>query len=473
MDLFNVVNDNFFSLLSSKNKKTYVALLLEAFKIYETGSILGIEKKIVVDELVHYLETNKYDYSVEDENDEEANPKSKRDLANYVLRRMEECGWIYIDITNDYIEILNFSDPGIIFTEAIIQAVGGYFYYDDSDEYGEAPQYNTKEYQGYIYTIYSLLNNSDGLDYAVIMQEVYRNTKLLLRSIRRLDSRLKNYISSVFETVEVKDLMENLVSYRENFVEQGYAQLKMSDNINRYRLRIVSKLEEYENDEFIIKSISVNYPGMDESKASRRAIRDIDEIIDVFNALDDMITQIDEKSKTYINNTIAKIKFLLSEDDNIIGKLNALLKYVRNENKEGHIEKALKNINSIFLLEANRGLSEASLYFPRGSYKHNYNLMLEEGALLDFDIESDFIRKYQTPYSEDLAKAFLLDNLVDGRFYGSDIIKYDTDEATCMLVIYALLYALESQDDYEVLILNNKIDNIGLRMKDFLIKRKD
>ena len=42
MDIFNAIPDNFFSLLSSKNKRIYVSLIIEAFKIYETGTILGI-----------------------------------------------------------------------------------------------------------------------------------------------------------------------------------------------------------------------------------------------------------------------------------------------------------------------------------------------------------------------------------------------------------------------------------------------
>lgn len=472
MELFNVIPENFFSLLSSKNKKIYVALMVETFKIYETGSILGIEKKIVVDELVHYLETNRYDYAVEDTEDEEANPKSNRDLANYCLRRMEECGWIYVDISNDYVEILNFTDAGIIFTEAIMEAMGKAYYPSDETE-DEAPaSYNDKEYQGYIYTIYSLLS-SDSIEYSVIIQEVYKNTKLLLRAIRKLDSRLKTYISSVFETVEVKDLMDNLVSYRENFVEQGYAKLKMSDNINRYKLRIVSKLEEYENSYDIVKAISLNYPNVTEDKACEKAVRDIDEIIDVFNSLDEMITEIDEKSKTYINNTIAKIKFLLSEDDNIIGKVNQILKYVRKSNQEGKIDKAIRQVSQMYKLEANRGLSESSIYIPRGAYKRNYNLMLDDSnPLADFDIESDFIKQYQTPYSEKVAEDFLVSHLKDDRMYGSDVILYDTSQDICMLAIYAILYALDNQDYYEVYVLDKKIENVGLRMKDFLIRRK-
>ena len=49
MDLFKVIPDNFFSLLSSKNKSVYAGCIIEAFKIYEEGSILGIDKKIVIE----------------------------------------------------------------------------------------------------------------------------------------------------------------------------------------------------------------------------------------------------------------------------------------------------------------------------------------------------------------------------------------------------------------------------------------
>ena len=81
MDIFDLVPDSFFSFLSSKNKRIYLASLLQVFKVYETGSILGVDKKIVVDDLVLFLDNNtRLLYDVEDEEDEESNPKSKREL---------------------------------------------------------------------------------------------------------------------------------------------------------------------------------------------------------------------------------------------------------------------------------------------------------------------------------------------------------------------------------------------------------
>ncbi len=468
MDYFKIIPDNFFQLLASKNKRVYLSLILEAFKVYENASILGIEKKIVVDELVHYLDTNKYKYEVEDNLDEEANPSSHRDLANYVLRRMEETGWIYIDVTHDYEEVLNFSDAGITICEAIINLNPRYYEDNLNDETEEI----TSHYQGYIYTIYSLLNNNDNIEYSVIIQEVYRNTKLLLREIRKLDARLKEYIAGVFNETDVKELMENLVSYREDFVEQGYAKLKMGDNINRYRLRIVTKLEEYQNSSLIMDTLTLAYPSLNKEKALLRANRDIDEMIDVFNSLDEYILEIDEKSKTYINSTIAKIKFLVSEDDNIIGKLNRILRYIKDENKEGHVDKAINKVNDAFNLSYNRSLSQDSLYIPRGAYKRNYNLLLDDSRLEGFDIEADFYGQYEAPYQETNVEEFLLNNLVDDKFIGSNFLKNDTPKSYQMLVIYAILFALENDKMYDVTILDSKIETTHLKMRDFIIRKE-
>ena len=196
MDFFDMVPDNFFSILASKNKRIYLSSILQVFKVYETGTILGIDKKIVVDDLTYYLETNKnYLFDAEDEDDEESKTTNKRDLANYILRRMEECGWIYIDVTNDYMEVLNFTDDAIIICEALINAYPQFEY--SSDEELPADYINPNEYHGYIYSINSLLSQKDNVDYALTFSLVYSNTKQLIRALRRMDARMKDYLTSL------------------------------------------------------------------------------------------------------------------------------------------------------------------------------------------------------------------------------------------------------------------------------------
>lgn len=470
MDFFGMMPDNFFSLLSSKNKRIYLASILQSFKTYETGSILGIEKKIVADDLVNFLDNSSYLYDIEDEEDEESNPQSKRELANYILRRMEECGWIYIDVTNDYEEILNFSDMAIIICEALINAYPNAL---DYGEDGESYEVYANEYQGYIFTIYSLLTNPENVDYAMTFDLVYNYTKQLIRALRRLDSRLKEYIASVVETAEIKDLMERLMTFKSEIYDRSYVKMKTSDNINRYRLTIVSKLEELEANEFAMSMIVNDYKRRYTSSdlAIARANKAIDEVIDVFNSIDGFVSEIDNKNRTYINSTIGKIKFLLSEDDNIIGKLNSILKYIKNTNEKGKIDKSMRLVDTLYTLNRTKVYSQDnSLYTPRGSYSRNYNQMLDELGLEGFELTDDFLQQFKSAYNEVEIKNFLEANMVDGRLQASHMIQYETEDSTVLMTVYCIMYA--SNLDYDITIFDRGIEHKRYRLKDFMIERR-
>lgn len=470
MDIFSIIPDNFFSLLSSKNKKIYLAAIIETFQVYETGSILGIDKKIIVDDLSQFLTKLDTSYTKElDFDEEESQLESKRDLANFVLRRMEECGWIYVDVTNDYQEILNFTDYAITVVEALMKIGPSFFDPTSAGEYDD--YYNRNEYQGYIYTIYSLITNPNPGDYGILMSQIYTNTKLLIRSLRKLDSRLKDYISSVVENSEIKDLMNALISYKTELFDNSYQKLKTSDNVNKYRLTIVTKLEEYQENEEIFKSILLDYRLRfgNELESKKRAIRDINELIDVFNSLDEFIAEIDEKNKTYINSTIGKVKFLLTEDDNVIGKLNNILKFVKQQNKLGKVDKAINTISPLFHLKGNRMLNTSSLYSPRGNYVHNQAQYLDSERLADLDITGDFLKQFETPYNEVEVGKNLKSKLQNGVLQASNWIQYSTPANEVIRIIYMVLFA--GDHAYNVTLLNEYIYNQHFMLKDFIIER--
>lgn len=466
MDLFNMVPENFFSMLASKNKRIYLQAILQAFKVYETGSILGIDKKIVVDDLTLFLENTKLNYSTEDENDEESTVTTKRELANYILRRMEECGWIYVDVTNDYVEILNFSDAGITICEAIFKAYPQMEHGEDfNEEYNHAYNYN-----GYIYQINALLQD-DNPNYSMTFSLVYSNTKMLIRSIRRLDSRLKDYITSVIENSEIKDLMEKLISFKTDIYDSAYVKLKVSDNINRYRLSIVTKLMEMQSNELAMDAIAKSYMSTNVTydMALSKANKHVDEVIDAFNAIEEFIQEIDIKNKNYINSTIGKIKFLLSEDDNVVGKINRILKHVKDSNKNNKIDKSMRLVDSLYDLRTQKIMAgENSLYTPRGSYVRNPNMLLGESGI-DLELDKEFLESFKSLYNESYLNSFLNANLVDGKFTASSVISYDMSDAEFMQVVYCIIFAADN--DYKITINNNKVEHKKFIIKDFVIER--
>ena len=469
MDIFDLVPDSFFSFLSSKNKRIYLASLLQVFKIYETGSILGVDKKIVVDDLVLFLEkNNKLLYDIEDEDDEESDPKSKRELALYILKRMEECGWIYVDVTNDYVEILNFSDVAITLCEALLNA------YPQLDYDSELPDdyINPNEYQSYVYSIYSLLNQKDNVDYSLTFSLVYSDTRQLIRSIRRLDVRMKEYIQSVIDNSEIKALMEKLINYKNDIFDPSYVKLKITDNIDRYRLDIITRLEEFSKNETILKAISMNYLAVTKTpeEALAKAVRNIDEVIDAFSALKEFIDELDNKNRNYINSTIGKIKFLLSEEDNVIGKLNRILKFVKDSNKANKLDRSITLVNSLYDIPQLKVYDmEKSLYQPRGSYQRNANQMLDEAGLTGFNLDQDFFDKFRNAYNESDILAFIELNSINGVFDASRVINDKCDNKTFMKVVYAIIISVEKR--YIIELKDEIIENKTYSIRNFTIRK--
>ncbi|MGD9964183.1 MAG: Wadjet anti-phage system protein JetA family protein, partial [Candidatus Izemoplasmatales bacterium] len=164
MNVFDIIPKQFFSVLSSKNHRVYVSCILELFKVYEQGSILGIDKNIAKQAIIDYLDINPLDddYEEEIEEGEEGALITNRDRANQILRRLEDCEWIDIDVNNDYEEILNFRDYAITVIEALKEIANDSYYGEESEAH---------EFRGYIFTVYSLLTNDHG-EYALTIDQV-------------------------------------------------------------------------------------------------------------------------------------------------------------------------------------------------------------------------------------------------------------------------------------------------------------
>ena len=220
------------------------------------------------------------------------------------------------------------------------------------------------------------------------------------------------------------------MTFKTEIYDTTYLKMKTSDYINRYRLSIVSKLEEISMNEFSMSMIVNDFKRRykNENVAIAKANKAIDEVIDVFNSIEGFVSEIDNKNRTYINSTIGKIKFLLSEDDNIIGKLNTILKHIKNQNAKGKIDKALRLADTLYSLNHIKVLNgETSLYTPRGSYSRNYNQMLDDIGLEGFELTAEFMKQFKSAYNEVEIANFLEANLVDGRIVASQMINYNTD----------------------------------------------
>jgi hypothetical protein len=462
MDLYKVIPKQFFSILSSKHQSVYVACILEIYNAYEKGSILGMDKSLAKQVIVDYLDLHPLEEEFEDT--EAESEITNRDRANQVIRRLEECEWIDVDVTNDYEEIINFRDYSITIINAL-KDISEDTFYEGADGH---------EFRGYIYTVYSLLHSEEG-EYGMVVDQIYKNTTAFIREIRKLDSRMKYYIRSIIENSEIKNLINLLVNYKIELVDQAYRRLKTSDNINKYRLEIVRKLESYQQDPVIMEKIAMEYTVSTHSNrnlAMVKANKRIDDMIDIFNSVNYIIDEIDQKNKVYVNSTISKIKFLLSDDENVISKLTKILKYTSNEIKHKRSQKALKNIEPLFNISSYSQISNYSLYTPRGFYKRiDSQFLVENDMEPGAKLQEEFYKEFERNYSEEVISKYLNNYFeTNPLIKASEIINDDMSDEAIMKLLYILVYAGDELD-YYIQPLNTKIKHPRFELADFEIVR--
>jgi len=465
MDIFKVIPQNFFFLLTGKNQELYVKALFELYRAYEQGSILGMDKKDAQQILVDYFEVHP-ELAYQKEDQEEEDTSSIRERVNMILRRFEVSEWIDIDVNNDYVEILNFRDYAITVIDALKQISQDTGYGYSSDE--------THEFRGYIYTVYSLLTH-EHLEYGMVLDQVYRNTIAFVREIRKLDSRLKYYIRSIVENSEISELIHLLVNYKVELVDQAYYRLKTSDNIHKYKLEIIKKLEEYQQDPFIIEIIAREFLPRSNNNmelAKVRVNKRIDDMIDIYNALDSIINEIDEKNKVYVNSTIAKIKFLLNDDENVIGKLTAILKFTAKEIKQYKTDHALKTIKPLFAVTTHQQLAQTSLFTPRGAYNRSAaQFLIDEELNPSAALQEEFYKEFETNFSEDVIKKYLTKFFKDkDMIKASEILRKDMTDEAILRLLYILVYAGDEMN-YYIVDLPDEIDHERFKLTDFEIRK--
>lgn len=463
MNMYTIIPKQFFSPLASKNQSVYLACILELFKTYERGSILGIDKQLAKQVVIDYLEANPLDEEIEDTESE--HDITNRDRANQILRRLEECEWIDVDVNNDYEEIINFRDYSITIIEALRDISTDSIYGNDSEEH---------EFRGYIYTVYTLLKN-DHHEYGMVIEQVYRNTAAFVREIRKLDSRLKYYIKSIVDNSEIKDLINFLVNYKVELADQAYRRLKTSDNINKYRSEILNTLESYQSDPVIMELIAREYlhkTNNNHELAMIKANKRIDDMIDIYNSIDYIIDEIDNKNKIYVNSTISKIKFLLSDDESVITKLTTILKYFSGEVKQRKTKKALNTLEPLFNIKSHTQINNHSLYTPRGFYKRvESQYLLENNGGPGVKLQEAFYKEFERNYSEDVISRYLNDYLKDNPYIkASDIVRNDMSDEAVLKLLYILVYASDELD-YYIKPLKKPIEHSRFDLIDFEIVR--
>lgn len=458
--MFHILPGNFFVPLSSPNRIVYWDCICRLFSVMEHQLSFGVEREVLVDELQYYFEQS----VAADVVDEEFAEADSRGKANGILRKLEFYGWIEIETDKSYVQRVNFMDYAVRLIKTLLEIADG----------------RKVEYQGYIYTIYSLVRaNTDHP--GVVLLQILENTDLLITGLKNLNSNIKHYIDELTRHRTVAEIMDALFNdYITNIVDKAYHRLLTSDNVSKFRPEIIERLESRSRSRSYIEKASGELAQLQEislEKAQDTVYRYLHEIIEAFRNMDDILNEINQKNTQYQRAAINRAKFLLSGDEDVRGQLKEILLAVNERINEDKM--ALGGIYEIGFLDdlirlySVSFLDERSFYSPTEGKKEFVPQKLENHEV-DLEARQEKLRKMMEKMQRILSKEkienYVLDQLQDRpQMMASQLPLASAEDF--VKIIYIRLYGQRKKLKYYVEP-EEIIEVGGYRFRDFRIGRK-
>jgi len=315
MNLFEVIPENLFSVLASKNKEIYLDALFVIHRAYKQ------EMFIKKDELVTMLIADLEDKMMEAdwENEEDLQEKNLSGMAHFLVRRLVDTGWIdteyYAGSFEEYVTMYDYS----------IKILNTLYELRDT---------SPGEYNSFVYATYSSLKTADEErnDYIYnALADAYKNTNGLVDALKSLLNNIRRYHQALNEQSEIKEVLAgHFDQFRELVGNKIYHPLKTFDSVPRFKTPILSILRRwlYDNQvkNLLVESALIRQQYRDREEAMENIIRIMGEIIDTYENVDGLVREIDRKNTLYTRASVEKMQYLLNTDRSIKGKLIEILK---------------------------------------------------------------------------------------------------------------------------------------------------
>lgn len=462
--LFDILPDNFFGPLAAPGKIVYWECICRLFAVTSKQLSFGVERDVLVDELQYYFDSAMSADIPEDEI-EETGGMTSRDKANFMLRRLESYGWIYIDVDYSYVQRVNFRDYAVQIIKTLMAV---------SEE-------RRAEYQGYIYTIYNL-TKAGGTNPGLGLLQIVDNMDALITGLKSLNANIKRYIDELTKHSTVAEIMDALLNdYYTNVVDKAYHRLLTSDNVAKFRPEIVERLEANGRNKRFLNAASKEISELKEisfEEAEDFVLECLHEVIDAFRRMDEILNEINKKNTRYQRAAINRARFLLSSSEDIRGQLKEILSFMNERMKENNTDQI-----SIYELEELDGLIKIfywdyldmdSLYAPVEGKKEfipqEIQMIVPDEAAREKK-RKNMIQKLERTLSPEKIVSYVQEQLGDREsMLASELPLSEGD--TFIRMIYIRLYGQRKRVGYRLEMREN-IEKDGFKFRDFVIMRKE
>ena len=458
--MFHILPGNFFVPLSSPNRIVYWECICKLFSTMEHQLSFGVERDVLVDELEYYFDQTQ----AADMEEDEFQALDSRGKANSMLRKLEFYGWIEVETDKSYVQRVNFKEYAVKIMKTLLEIAEG----------------KQIEYQGYIYTIYSLVRSNTDHPGIVLLQ-ILENTDMLITGLKNLNSNIKHYIDELTKHRTVAEIMDALFNdYITNIVDKAYHRLLTSDNVSKFRPEIIERLESKSRNKTYVAKAAQEIAGIREisvEEGQELVYRYLHEIIEAFRNMDDILMEINQKNTQYQRAAINRARFLLSGDEDVRGQLKEILLGLNEAVNEEQMDLGgiyrIEFLDGLIRLYGSSVMDSNSLYSPTEGRKEfvPQELVAEEPDLL---LRQEKMRriteKMQRILSPEKIGKYVDSQLGDNLEMRAAQFPLENVE-DFIKIIYIRLYGQRKNMNYTVESLKETEAGV-YRFKDFVIRRK-
>lgn len=468
MSLFTIIPNNFFSILASKNKEIYAEALLLLHRSIEDNDLF-IKKSEFTRNLKDRLSelSLTIDIAAEEELEDE-DVVNHSDKASFIVRRLEECGWIDVEVNpenfEEYIALPSYSINMLALINSLVKE-------------------SSAEYVSLVHATYSELALEDEMRdefmYATLVR-AFENTKALNVELITLAHSIRifqNRLGKVFSTNNI--LSDYFDHYKTRVSDRYYHPLKTFDSVAKFKRPILQILQRwlYEDE---IRTQLVAQALMwsrhkDKEAAEADIINKINFISDMYERVNDTIAQIDQKHHEYTKASATKILYLNSADKSIKGHLDFIFKtYAETFSKGASVSPILNGLAESIKFNRHGYINPDSITLPIVRELRRDSLPL---SLTDFDDMRDvlmehFLEQTSSQYSNDAIFDFMDLAFGDDSEVHIKDIPLPSFEAFLLLIL-ATIKTNDEQCFYIVESDPGKVSSHGYRLPNLRFIRKE
>lgn len=338
---FDILPLNLFNLFITHGdvslQQHYLAILLRIYALAEFNRF-GLAREGVVAEIMDYLReagANAEDEieiemanqaAVESDPVSTAGPKSEQDYASFLIRRLEETGWIEREQHADYSETITLPDYAFTLLEA----------------FRKIQEQKPHDFPGQLYAAHQLITAADtNKDFspALAVTQAYENIRQMVRGLSELNQNIRRYVERATREKNIADILRLQFDDYPQTLGASYHALKTSDHVSRYRRDITNRLQTWELDSDWLtqaaEELSVQ-SRMDPAQAEQTLAGYIHFIVHQLEGLDPLIEDIDKRHAQYLRTSLRQIRYQLgSADGSFKDKLVALARQLSTLKEEG------------------------------------------------------------------------------------------------------------------------------------------